>query len=98
MLDGAIILTLLLTGLQASPLNGTWELTRIFRSGPVPSTRAVPIDSTVYLRITLRLTWATGFQAVCTAVIGASPTAAKSKPAHSAGKAGSLSGSRSRNR
>jgi len=38
---------------QASPLNGTWELTRIFRAGPVPSTRAVPIDSTVYLRITL---------------------------------------------
>src|SRR5438046_3079122 len=53
MLDGALILTLLLTGLQASPLNGTWELTRIFRAGPVPATRAVPIDSTVYLRITL---------------------------------------------
>src|SRR2546425_3735946 len=53
MLDGALILTLLLQGLQASPLNGTWELTRIFRPGPVPAERAVPIDSTVYLRITL---------------------------------------------
>src|SRR6266480_251379 len=53
MLDGALMLTLLLTGFQASPLNGTWELTRIFRAGLVSSTRAVPIDSTVYLRITL---------------------------------------------
>src|SRR2546428_10658265 len=53
MLDGALVLTLLLTGFQASPLNGTWELTRIFRAGPPPSARAVPIDSTVYLRITL---------------------------------------------
>src|SRR5256884_9245713 len=53
MLDGALILTLLLQGFQASPLNGTWELTRIFRPGPVPVERAVPIDSTVYLRITL---------------------------------------------
>jgi len=53
MLDGALLLTLLLQGLQASPLNGTWELTRIFRAGPVPSTRLVPIDSTVYVRITL---------------------------------------------
>src|SRR5881392_716805 len=53
MLDGALILTLLLTRFQASPLNGTWELTRIFRAGPVPATRTVPIDSTVYLRITL---------------------------------------------
>src|SRR2546429_2629012 len=53
MLDGALTLTLLLQGLQASPLNGTWELTRIFRPGAVPAERAVPIDSTVYLRITL---------------------------------------------
>src|SRR5438552_2582669 len=53
MLDGALILTLLLQGFQASPLNGTWELTRIFLPGPVPVERAVPIDSTVYLRITL---------------------------------------------
>ncbi len=48
-----VVATLLLHALQASPIDGTWELTRIFRAGPVPSTRAVPIDSTVYLRITL---------------------------------------------
>src|SRR2546430_16799362 len=53
MLDGALILTLLLQGFQASPVNGTWELTRIFRPGPGPGERAVPIASTVYLRITL---------------------------------------------
>src|SRR5947207_15621738 len=51
--DGALMLTLLLTGFQASPLNGTWELTRIFRPGAVPAAGAVPVDSTVYLRITL---------------------------------------------
>src|SRR5882724_1429849 len=49
---GAVAMLVLHT-VQASPLNGTWELTRIFRAGPVPATRAVPIDSTVYLRITL---------------------------------------------
>jgi hypothetical protein len=48
-----VVAMLVLHTVQASPLNGTWELTRIFRAGPVPSTRAVPIDSTVYLRITL---------------------------------------------
>ncbi len=53
MLPYAFLLTLLLGTFQASPLDGTWELTRIFRSGPAPATRAVPIDSTVYLRITL---------------------------------------------
>src|SRR5881409_3667898 len=53
MLPYAVVLTLVCYGLQAPPLDGTWELTRIFRSGPAPSTRAVPIDSTVYVRITL---------------------------------------------
>src|SRR2546430_7995505 len=48
-----VVAMLLLHAGQAPPLNGTWELTRIFRAGPVPSARAVPIDSTVYLRITL---------------------------------------------
>lgn len=38
---------------RAAPIDGTWELARIFRSGPVPGTRAVPIDSTTYLRLTL---------------------------------------------
>ena len=33
---------------QQSPLDGTWELARIFRSGPAPATRVVAIDSTVY--------------------------------------------------
>jgi hypothetical protein len=47
-------LTLLLAGWQTAPVDGTWELTRIFRAGPAPATRAVPLDSTVYLRLTLR--------------------------------------------
>ena len=38
---------------QGAPLDGTWELTRVFRSGRAPTTHLVPIDSTVYLRITL---------------------------------------------
>ncbi len=46
-------LLLSLAGAQTAPLEGTWELTRIFRSGPAPVARAVPIDSTVYVRITL---------------------------------------------
>lgn len=48
-----LVATLLLPALQSSPIDGTWELTRIFRAGPVASTRAVPIDSTTYIRITL---------------------------------------------
>ncbi|PYO44854.1 MAG: hypothetical protein DMD33_01485 [Gemmatimonadetes bacterium] len=50
-----VLLALLLSApaRQTGPLQGTWELTRIFRPGPAPATRAVPIDSTVYLRITL---------------------------------------------
>ena len=38
---------------QAVLLDGTWELERIFRSGTTARTRAVPIDSTVYVRLTL---------------------------------------------
>src|SRR5256712_12803645 len=38
---------------QAVLLDGTWELARIFRSGTTARTRAVPIDSTVYVRLTL---------------------------------------------
>ena len=48
------VLTLLLSGLQTASVDGTWELPRIFRAGPAPATRTVPIDSTVYLRLTLR--------------------------------------------
>src|SRR5260370_11067236 len=38
---------------QGRPLDGSWELTRIFRSGPSAGTRAVAIDSTVYIRLSL---------------------------------------------
>jgi len=48
-----LLLAVLVRGFQASPLDGTWELTRIFRSGPAPATRTVPLDSTVYIRVTL---------------------------------------------
>ncbi len=41
-------------GVPGDPgVDGTWELTRIFRSGHAAATRAVPIDSTVYIRLTL---------------------------------------------
>jgi hypothetical protein len=40
-------------GAQTGPLEGTWELTRSFHSGPTAVARAVPIDSSVYIRITL---------------------------------------------
>lgn len=53
MLPPASVLTLLFYAFQTSPLDGTWELTRTFRSGPAASARAIPIDSTVYIRITL---------------------------------------------
>ena len=50
-----VLLALLLSAseLQTGQLGGTWELTRIFRPGAAPATRPVPVDSTVYLRITL---------------------------------------------
>src|SRR5438046_8983965 len=39
--------------LQGAPIDGTWELARVFRPGPASASRAVPIDSTVYVRLTL---------------------------------------------
>jgi hypothetical protein len=48
-----LAMTLSFSTAQTGPLEGTWELTRIFRSGRAASTSAVPVDSTVYLRITL---------------------------------------------
>jgi hypothetical protein len=50
-----VLITMLLSSssVQTGPLEGTWELTRIFRAGTAPATRTVPVDSTVYLRITL---------------------------------------------
>ena len=38
---------------QGTPLDGTWQLMRIFRAGTPARTRAVPIDSTVYIRMSL---------------------------------------------
>src|SRR5256885_5835779 len=40
--------------LQGAPIDGTWEVARIFRPGPASASRVVPIDSTVYVRLTLK--------------------------------------------
>src|SRR5919108_4560018 len=48
-----LAMMLRLPGAQTGPLDGTWELTRSFRSGPTAVAQAVPINSTVYVRITL---------------------------------------------
>src|SRR2546425_2155586 len=47
------LVALLLSVSQAAHIDGTWELARIFRSGATGRTRTVPIDSTVYVRLTL---------------------------------------------
>src|SRR2546428_9671906 len=47
------LVALLLSVSQAARIEGTWELARIFRSGATGRTRPVPIDSTVYVRLTL---------------------------------------------
>jgi len=48
-----LLLAVLGSGFQSSPLDGAWEVTRIFRSGATPATRSIPLDSTVYVRATL---------------------------------------------
>src|SRR2546430_1078413 len=48
-----VVATLLLWTAQGTPLDGTWLLTRIFRGGSPATTRAVPLDSTVYIRMSL---------------------------------------------
>ena len=48
-----LVMALSFSTAQTGPLEGTWELTRIFRSGRAAATSAVPVDSTVYIRITL---------------------------------------------
>jgi len=53
MLSLGTVAALVALGVQSAPIDGTWSLTRIFRSGPVAARRAVPIDSTVYLRLSL---------------------------------------------
>src|SRR3989442_15238090 len=49
-----LLMTLCWGALQGAPIDGTWELARIFRSGPAAASHTVPIDSTVYLRLTLK--------------------------------------------
>jgi hypothetical protein len=49
----ALLLVLLAGPAQGFRMDGTWELIRIFRTGPKAATRLVPIDSTTYLRLTL---------------------------------------------
>src|SRR5260370_22899077 len=49
----ASVVATVLLWTQGAPLDGSWELTRIFRSGPSAGTRAVAIDSTVYIRLSL---------------------------------------------
>lgn len=48
-----VVATVALWTAQGTPLDGTWLLTRIFRAGTPASTRAVPLDSTVYIRLSL---------------------------------------------
>jgi hypothetical protein len=48
-----VVATVLLCTAQGTPLDGTWLLTRIFRAGTPAGTRAVPLDSTVYIRMSL---------------------------------------------
>src|SRR2546430_17372366 len=48
-----VVATALLWTVQGTSLDGTWLLTRIFRAGSPAITRAVPLDSTVYIRMSL---------------------------------------------
>src|SRR5436189_4967180 len=49
-----LLMTFCWGALQGAPIDGTWELARIFRSGSTAASHPVPIDSTVYLRLTLK--------------------------------------------
>jgi len=49
------LLSLLCAGVlppNADGIDGTWELSRVFRPGPAAAVRAVPLDSTTFLRVT----------------------------------------------
>ncbi len=48
------VATVVLLAAQGSALDGTWALSRVFRSGSSAATRAVPRDSTVYIRLSLQ--------------------------------------------
>src|SRR3989442_13661356 len=98
MMGPCVVAMLLLHAGQASPLNGTWELTRIFRAGPVPSTRAVPIDSTVYLRITLETHVGDWISGRLYRGYRAEPARGKSEAAPPRGQGGSTFGVGIRNR
>src|SRR5256886_17115613 len=56
-----VVATVLLWTAQGTPLDGTWLLTRIFRGGSSATTRAVPLDSTVYIRMSLQSHTGGGF-------------------------------------
>src|SRR5438093_8926079 len=61
-----------LCALQGAPIDGTWELTRVFRSGAAPAaTRAGALDSTVHVRITLESS------ATARGAAGAAPSSAE---------------------
>src|SRR2546430_6009058 len=49
-----VVATVLLWTVQGASLDGTWLLTRIFRAGSPATARAVPLDSTVYIRMSLQ--------------------------------------------
>ena len=49
----AALLGLIIRAAISAPIDGTWELTRIFRSGSAPGARAVPLDSTTFVRFTV---------------------------------------------
>lgn len=49
----ATLLCLMIRGTGSAPIDGTWELTRIFRTGSPPGARAVPLDSTTFVRFTV---------------------------------------------
>src|SRR2546429_4742635 len=56
-----VVATLLLWTTQGTPLDGTWLLARISRGGRPATTRAVPLDSTVYIRMSLESHTGGGF-------------------------------------
>lgn len=50
-----LLLSLLCAGVPQSTadgIDGTWELSRVLRPGPAAAVRAVPLDSTTFLRVT----------------------------------------------
>jgi hypothetical protein len=48
-----IAVLLLLAVRPPSPISGTWELARIFRTGATAANRPVARDSTVFIRVTI---------------------------------------------